>query len=162
MKTDFKILLSKLAENNFDFILVGGFAAAAYGSTYVTYDLDVCAVLSPSNIKKLRSILADIHPRHRFTQNKPSFIDNPESLEGINNIYLQTDAGVLDILSNITGIGDFNELRKNAIEIQIFGYKCKIISIEDLIKAKLTLKRPKDLVVAEELQIIREKLKGNS
>jgi predicted nucleotidyltransferase len=159
MKTDFKILLSKLAENNFDFILVGGFAAAAYGSTYVTYDLDVCAVLSPENIEKLRSILADIHPKHRITQNKPSFIDTPDTLESINNIYLETDVGVLDILSNISGVGDFNELHKNAIEVQIFGHRCKIISIEDLIKAKLALKRPKDLVVADELKLIQEKLK---
>ena len=50
MKTDFKLLLSKLVENKFDSIIVGGFAAAAYGSSYVTHDLDVCAVLSPENM----------------------------------------------------------------------------------------------------------------
>jgi predicted nucleotidyltransferase len=159
MKTDFKVLLNKLADENFDFILVGGFAAAAYGSTYVTYDLDICAVLSPANIQKLRSILADLHPVHRITQNKPSFTDHPKDLNEINNIYLQTDAGVLDILSNITGVGAFDELARNAVDIQIFGHDCKIISLDDLIKAKLALNRPKDIVVVEELQKIKKMIK---
>lgn len=41
MKTDLKLLLSKLSENDFDFIVIGGFAAAAYDSSFVTSDLDV-------------------------------------------------------------------------------------------------------------------------
>jgi predicted nucleotidyltransferase len=159
MKTDFKLLLSKLSENNFDFIIIGGFAAAAYGSSFVTSDLDVCAVLTPDNIQKLRLALADIHPLHRIADNKPSFLEIPKSIEGINNIYLQTDAGVLDLLSSVTGVGDFQELSKSCIEIKIYGYKCKLISIQDLIKAKLALKRPKDLEVAKELETIKQKLK---
>lgn len=157
MKTDFKLLLSKLSENDFDFIVIGGFAAAAYGSSFVTTDLDVCAILTPDNIEKLRKALGDIHPLHRIANNKPSFLDTPKSIEGINNLYLQTDVGILDLLSNVTGVGDFKELSKSCIEIKIYGYKYKMISIEDLIKAKLALKRPKDLEVARELEIIHKK-----
>jgi predicted nucleotidyltransferase len=155
MKTDFKLLLSKLHENNIDFIIVGGFAAAAYGSSFVTHDLDICSVLTPENIKKLRASLSDVHPVHRIAQSKPSFLDTPKSNEGINNLYLQTDIGVLDILSSITGVGDFNELKKTCIEIKIYGFNCKLISIEDLIKAKLAIKRPKDLEVVKELEVIK-------
>lgn len=155
MKTDFKLLLSKLSENDFDFIVIGGFAAAAYGSSFVTQDLDVCAILTPANIEKLRKALADIHPLHRIANSKSSFLEIPKFTEGINNLYLQTDAGVLDLLSNVTGVGDFLELSKSCIEIKVYGNKCKIISINDLIKAKLALKRPKDLEVAKELEIIK-------
>lgn len=157
MKTDFKTLLSKLSENDFDFILIGGFAASVYGSSYVTHDLDVCAVLTPGNIEKLRRVLADVHPKHRITEKKPSFLDVPEELNGINNLYLETDIGVLDLISNVIGVGDFSELSKNAIEIKIFGRSCKIISLDDLIKTKTALKRPKDILVAEELGVIRKK-----
>lgn len=59
------------------------------------------------------------------------------------------------LLSNVTGVGDFEELRKSCIEIKIYENKCKIISINDLIKAKLALKRPKDLEVARELEVIK-------
>ncbi len=159
MKTDFKILLSKLAENGFDFVLIGGFAASVYGSTYVTHDLDVCAVLTPANIEKLRKILVDLHPQHRMMIPKKSFIEIPENLEGINNLYLSTNVGVLDLISNVVGVGDFSMVSKSAIEISIQGHKCKIISLDDLIKCKKTLKRPKDLLVADELEVIREKEK---
>lgn len=154
MKTDFKLLLSKLSENDFDFIVIGGFAAAAYGSSFVTQDLDLCAVLTPDSIEKLRDILRDVHPVHRIAQNKPSFLDQPKIVEGINNLYLQTDIGVLDLLSNVTGVGDFNELKKSCVEVSIYGHKCKLISINDLIKAKRALNRTKDLEVAKELELI--------
>lgn len=157
MKTNFQVLINKLVENNFDFIVVGGFAAAAYGSTYVTHDLDVCAVLTPENIEKLRSVLSDLHPQHRMMNPKKSFLDIPEDTNGINNLYLSTDAGVLDLLSNVIGVGDFSQVSKSAIEVSIFGNKCKLISLDDLIKCKQTLKRPKDLLVANELEIIRNK-----
>lgn len=75
-------------------------------------------------------ILSDIHPLHRISNNKPSFLEIPESLVGINNLYLQTDAGVLDLISNVTGAGNFEDLSKSAIELQIFGRKCEIISID--------------------------------
>ena len=159
MKTDFKIIIRRLAENGFDFVLIGGFAASAYGSTYVTHDLDICAVLTPGNIEKLRKILEDLHPQHRMMIPKKSFIEIPENLDGINNLYLSTDAGVLDLISNVVGVGDFSVVSKSAIEILILGNRCKIISLDDLIKCKKTLKRPKDLLVADELEVIREKKK---
>ena len=60
-----------------DFVLIGGFAASAYGSTYVTHDLDVYAVLTLGNIEKLRKILEDLHPQHRMMIPKKSFIEIP-------------------------------------------------------------------------------------
>lgn len=159
MKTDFKILINKLSESGVDFVLIGGVAASAYGSTYVTHDLDVCAVLTPGNIEKLRRVLEDLHPKHRMMIPKKSFLEIPENLEGINNLYLSTDAGVLDLISSVVGVGDFSEVRKSAIEISVFGNKCKVISLDDLIKCKKTLKRPKDLLVATELEAICQKIK---
>ena len=116
-----------------------------------------CAVLSPANIELLRKILADLHPKHRLTVDKLSFLDIPQDLTGINNLYLQTDAGLLDLRSDVIGVGNYEAVSKSAVEVQIFGRKCKIISLEDLIKSKLTLKRDKDLLVAKELGVIYKK-----
>jgi len=116
-----------------------------------------CAVLSPANIELLRKILADLHPKHRLTVDKLSFLDIPQDLTGINNLYLQTDAGLLDLISDVIGVGNYEAVSKSAVEVQIFGRKCKIISLEDLIKSKLTLKRDKDLLVAKELGVIYKK-----
>lgn len=50
-----------------------------------------------------------------------SFADRPMGEEKVENIYLQTDAGILDILSNVTGVGDFNELKKMPLVFLCLG-----------------------------------------
>ena len=60
--TDLNRLLQRLCDAEIEFIIVGGFAATLHGSTLLTRDLDVCAVLSPTNVEKLRDILRDLHP----------------------------------------------------------------------------------------------------
>lgn len=59
------------------------------------------------------------------TNNKPSFLNSPKSVKGINNLYFQTDAGILNLLSNVTEVGDFQELSKSCIEIKIYGNSVK-------------------------------------
>jgi len=75
---------------------------------------------------------------------KPSFMDYPESLQGLNNIYLETDLGVLDILSELRPVGGFETIKKNSILISLYGHTCRVVSIEDLIRIKETMTRPKD------------------
>jgi len=95
--------------------------------------------------KDLNYLLKALHPLHRMNlEAKVSFEDRPSSEEKVQNIYLQTDAGVLDVLSSVTGVGDFEELKKNAISIPFFGQKCLVISLDDLIKSKSAMPRPKD------------------
>jgi hypothetical protein len=53
-------LLLRLAESGVDFVVVGGFAGVLHGSAYVTRDLDICAVLTPENLEKLREALRDL------------------------------------------------------------------------------------------------------
>lgn len=149
-------LLKLLLENNIEFVLVGGFASALYGSTMVTRDIDVCYACTSENIQNLRTILKDINPVHRQTPNKLSFIEIPKDTNNVNNLYLETDLGVLDILSKITGVGDFEKVKSNAIDIKLFGHTCKVISIDDLINAKKAIGRNKDLLVVEELEEIKK------
>lgn len=149
---DLKRLLKLLLENEIDFVLIGGFAAVVHGSTLVTQDLDICSSMSVENIEKLRSVLKNFNPIHRMNRTvRLSFLDYPKSLEGLNNIYLDTDLGVLDILSATQPAGDFKTIKQNSIQIQIYGYTCNVISIDDLIKVKRSMKRPKDLQAVEEL-----------
>lgn len=150
-------LLKLLLENNVDFVLVGGFASTLYGSTMVTRDIDICYACTPENIENLRNILKDLHPVHRQTPNKLSFIEIPKELQGINNLYLDTDLGTLDILSQITGVGDYEQVKSKCIEVSVFGHKCKVISLDDLIAAKKALGRNKDLLVAKELEEIKKR-----
>ncbi len=155
--TELNRLLQTLCDAEVDFIIVGGFAAMLHGSSMLTRDLDVCAVITDTSVAKLRAAFRDLHPVHRQTPQRLSFLDTPDPGVPLKNIYLQTDFGPLDILGSITGVGDFVELRKNAVELELFERRLFVISKEDLIKAKEALGRPKDILVAQELRAIAEK-----
>jgi predicted nucleotidyltransferase len=151
------VLLQRFADAGFEFVVVGGYAGVLHGSALVTNDLDICAVLSPENVEKLRRVLADLHPVHRMTHEKLSFLEHPSANTPIANLYLETDGGVVDVLSNILGVGDYARLRRTAVEIVLFGRKCAVISLEDLIAAKEAVGRDKDLLAAKELRAISAK-----
>jgi hypothetical protein len=119
--------------------------------------------LTLENIEKLRKALADLRPFHRTVHEKLSFLEHPPVAEKLVNLSLETDAGVVDVLGNIVGLGDFDVLSQNAIEVPLFGRLCRVISLEDLIKAKEAMGREIDLLTAKELRAIaakREQTKG--
>jgi predicted nucleotidyltransferase len=150
-------LIERLADANIDFVIVGGFAGMLHGSTLVTRDLDVCAVLSAQNVARLREVLRDLQPKHRFTPQKLSFLDNPEPGVPLNNLYLETEWGPVDFLGSIKGVGNFEQVRAASIEIELFGRRCRVISIESLITAKQAMGRDKDMIAVKELRAIIER-----
>ena len=154
--TQLNRLIDRLCDADIDFVIVGGFAGILHGSTLVTRDLDVCAVLTPENVAKLRETLKDLKPAHRLTPQRLSFLENPGPDVEVRNLYLETTLGPVDVLSSIKGVGDYTQVREASVEIQIFGRRCRVISIEGLIRAKEALARPKDLLAAEELRAILE------
>ena len=55
-------------------------------------------------------------------------------------------------------VGTYDELRRRALIVNLFGFDCAVLSLEDLIAVKQKMKRPKDLIVLEELlEIKRQK-----
>lgn len=156
---DFRSLLDRLADSGLEFVIVGGYAAVTHGSTLVTRDLDICAVLSEGNLEKLRHTLAEWHPRHRMTPEKLSFLEYPKS-GSVQNLYLLTDVGIIDILSTVLGVGDFARLKQAAEKFEIGERAYLVISLEDLIAAKEAMGREKDLLAVKELRAIAAKRKA--
>ncbi len=151
-------LLKIFLDLQLEFVIVGGFAGVLHGSSLVTQDLDLCFLLSEENITKLRVALKDYHPYLRITPQKLSFLQYPADISKIKNLYLATDIGVIDLLSHITGVGDYNRVTEQAVQISVFGQACKVMSLDDLILAKSAMNRPKDAAMLRELQIIKAKL----
>ena len=152
-----KDLLCLLADGEVPFVVVGGYAALLHGSSLVTQDIDVCAPLTPDHIAKLRLLLAPYHPVHRMTPQKLPFAEFPRDLSGMENLYLDTTLGQIDFLGFVGGVGDFASVRKNAVEVALFGRKCRVISLDDLIAAKWFMGRPHDLETVKQLEWIRKK-----
>ncbi len=140
MQSNLKQLLERLLQHDIDFVLAGGLACVVHGSPLVTQDIDICLAINEEQIGKLRAALKDLNPWHRMNPNfKPSFLEYPPSLKGINNIYLETDLGILDILSELQPVGGFERIKQNAISISLYGHTCRVVSIEDLIRIKETV-----------------------
>ena len=159
MTPDFSQLIAKLTDSGFEFVMIGGYAAVTHGSSQVTRDLDICAVLTEENVELLRRALAAWNPRNRMPPQRLSFLKFPKPGERVNNLYLETDVGVVDILTSVLGLGDFARLKSAAEKFEIDGRICWVISLEDLIVAKEAVGRGKDKLTAVELRVIAAKRK---
>lgn len=154
----FTRLLERLADSGIEFVIVGGYAAVAHGSTIVTRDLDICAGLTAGNIEALRRALTEFNPRNRMTPRRLSCLDHPKG-QSLQNLDLETDAGVLDIMSEITGVGDVARLSEKAERLTMNGREFRVMALDDLIAAKEAIGREKDLLAVKELRAIAAKRK---
>lgn len=150
-------LTERLSDAGIDFIITGSFAGVLHGLMLVTRALEVCVVLSAENVARLREVFRDLRPRHRFSSPKLSFLDNPEPGASLNNLYLETELGPIDLLGSVKGVGDFERVRADSIEIELFGRRCRVMSLDTLIQAKQAMGRDKDLIALKELRVIAEK-----
>ena len=161
MRDNLKTLLKRLLDHDVDFVLAGGFACVVHGSPLVTQDIDICVFFDDVQISKLREALKDIKPRLRMNPNfKLSFLEHPKRSDELKNIYLETDLGILDMLSELQPIGDFQAVKSRAITISLYGRDCKVVSLEDLIRIKEMMSRPKDKEALLHLREILRKTKG--
>ena len=151
-------LLKRLNEHNVKYILVGGMACVVHGSHVVTQDVDICAPLTPENLSGSLAALAGSNPRFRMTADLRPLPDLPESLAGFRNLYLITDLGQLDVLSEIAGIGEYSTVERHTIQVDLEGTPCRVLDLDTLIAAKKAMNSPKDRLMAKELEAIRERL----
>ena len=150
-------MLKVLLENDVEFILVGGFAAVIHGVSTVTQDLDLCFHFTAKNVQKLLNALEPLHPVHRVLSRTLPITQNIKELGRFKNLYLKTDIGSLDLLGQVSDVGNYQTLLSHIEVIAMFGLPCKIIDIPSLIKAKKFMGRPKDKQAVVELEAIEKK-----
>lgn len=152
--TDFAGLLTVLARNSVDYILVGGVAATAHGATRLTQDVDVVYSRSAENLARLASALKPFSPYLRGAPPGLPFSWSVETLQGGLNFTLTTTIGDLDLLGEIAGGGRYENLLPDAIVLKIFGIECRCVTLRRLILLKRAAGRPRDLDAIAELEAI--------
>ena len=152
-------ILARLSEQGVDFVVIGGVAAVLHGSARVTLDVDVCATLDEPNLSKILAALRGTNPRWRMHPKRPPLEDDPGKLRGFHHLYLETDLGILDVLSEVTGVGDFQSVRDHSVVIEVGELKLRVLDLDTLIEAKRTAGRRKDIDAVPELELIRAKLR---
>ncbi len=153
-------LLGRLVDAGVELVVVGGIAAVAHGSEQFTKDIDIVAPFTVENIQRLMAVVQPLAPRFYQTIGKPLVQRAPDDLAAFKNLYLQTDLGVLDVLGSVPPVGDYSNVVSRAVEMSLFGRRCKVISLDDLIAIKSHVGRAKDKLVEAELRAIRERLSG--
>ena len=150
-------LILRLAEHRVEFVIVGGFAAVTHGVGLMTKDIDVCTPFTRDNLLRLRDALGELHPLHRMTPQRLPLELNDENIPRLKNLYLQTDLGQLDCLSEIKGVGDFAAVRRQSIEVELPAGPCRILSLDALIRAKEAMGGLKDKLTILQLKAIQER-----
>jgi hypothetical protein len=149
-------LTRRLISSQVEFVLVGGFAAVAHGVTLVTRDVDICCRFSEANLMRIQKAFDGLHPTHRTRPDLPLKL-TPEQCADLKNLYLKTDLGIVDCLSEVLGVGNFEAVLKNSIEVELPYGKCRILDIETLIHAKEAMNRDHDRITVKYLkEIIRQ------
>lgn len=149
-------IITCLAKNQVEFVVIGGVAATVHGSAYVTYDLDICYSRDEENLARMAKALAPYHPRLRDVPDDLPFFWDERTLRRGLNFTLKTDLGDIDLLGEVAGIGDFEQALASSIFVQLFGVECAVLSLKALIKAKRAADRPKDHLILPELEALLE------
>jgi predicted nucleotidyltransferase len=153
---DVEGLLRRLAEHDVEFILVGGVAATVHGSARLTSDLDAVYARTAGNIDRLVSALAPLAPSLRGAPaGLPFRLDSATVRRGL-NFTLTTTLGDIDLFGEIVGGGGYAGLLPDTREIDVFGIRCRCLTLDRLIEVKRAAGRPKDLEVVAELEALRE------
>jgi hypothetical protein len=153
-------LIRRLVGAGIDFVVIGGLAAQAHGSTSITRDLDICIPRDSATLERVAVVLRDIAAVRRGLP-----VDAPpmppldaRTLRAASLLTLDTAYGRFDLLANPDPGFEYETLRRSAVSMEFLGLRLLIASLDDLIAMKRAVGRPKDRVELEILGALREEI----
>jgi predicted nucleotidyltransferase len=158
--TSYTNLLQAFFQSGVEFIIVGGAAATAHGSSRLTQDLDLVYRRTPENIARLATAIALYEPYLRGAPPGLPFRFDAATIQRGLNFTLTTKLGDVDLLGEITGGGGYEDLLPDSIQLVIFGVECWCLGLARLIQVKRAAGRPKDFEAIADLEAILEEYGG--
>jgi hypothetical protein len=145
-----------LSSAGVEFVVVGGIAIRSHGGNYITEDLDICYSRTRDNLRRLADVLSPLSPRPRGFQKELPFIFDWTTLQHGTNFTFVTLMGDVDLLGEVKGVGIYDDLVAESIEVDLDGYLTKVLSIPALIRAKEAAAREKDQAGLKVLYALQE------
>ena len=157
-------ILRRLVDADVKFVLVGGLAAQAHGSTSLTNDLDICYARDLDNLGALADVLHDIEAiRRGLPADTPAMSPlDARTLRAGGLFTLSTRFGDFDLLADPDPGLDFTALMVTAVPAVTAGVRVMAAGLDDLMAMKRAAGRPKDRVELEILGALREELDRRS
>ncbi|HUI05367.1 MAG TPA: hypothetical protein VL486_00015 [Verrucomicrobiae bacterium] len=122
-------IIEALNRHKVEYITIGGFAATLYGCPEQTFDLDILYADNPANRQHLLAALTEIEARwdeplsDSVLQRQPIFA-------------LNTKFGDLDILSEVLGVGTYEQARSSVQSMAVGNEPVAILDLPTLIATK--------------------------
>lgn len=82
---------------------------------------------------------------------------NEGNCQGLKNLYLVTELGVIDCLGEVAGLGDFDTVQAESMMLETAAGRFRVLTIDALIKAKEAMDRPHDRETVIQLRAIKER-----
>jgi hypothetical protein len=159
-------MLSVLAGDGVEFVLIGGMAAILHGDVGVTVDVDVVPDQEAANLERLARALRTLRARIR-TEGEPDGLAFDcsaqffRSLSPDSIVNMTTEAGDLDVMFCPSGTQGFRDLRRDAVRIEAGdSLHVLVASLADVIRSKEAAGREKDRLVLPRLRRLLDRLGG--
>jgi hypothetical protein len=152
--------LRMLARHRVRFLLIGGYAAIARGSPLLTGDIDICHARDDENLERLAAALRELGATLRGAPPDLPFQLDAKALKEGDHFTFSTSVGALDCLGTPAGTRGFDDLNRDAADVDLDGLVVRVPSVDDLIRMKRAAGRPKDLIGLEWLRALREELEN--
>lgn len=153
-------LLNRLNDSGLDFVVIGGVCVVFHGAPLATFDLDICCPFGEENVRKIEAAVHDVHPVHRLTANKLPLEMTRSSFGDLKNLYLQTDLGILDCLSEVAGVGKFDAAVRQSVLARFSYGQFRFLNLDALVASKRAVGRERDLLAVRSLLSIKERNPG--
>jgi len=150
-----ELLVTAPCDAEVPFVVTGGMAAVAQGSSYVTADLDIFYERQNLNYPKITTALGQFNPRLRGVDPSLPFLFDEVTLRSGMNFTLTTNVGDLDLLGEIAGFASFHDAKLRSEEIELFQHRVWVLTLDGLIHSKEATGRPKDLRLLPELKALK-------
>jgi hypothetical protein len=153
-------MLEALARADVDFVVIGGVAGGALGSTYPTFDLDIAYSRERSNLERLSVALLELGATLRGAPADVPFLLDAKTLENGANFTFATPFGGLDILAEPVGAPPYEQLKAAGTTGEVRGFGVRVASLDHLIAMKEAAGRPKDKLMATEYRALSDELRA--
>ena len=153
-------LLGVLNAHAVRYVVMGGFAAVAYGSPLPTVDVDVTPERSKRNLQRLSSALDNLDARIRV-EGIPDglvFEHDGASLGVVSVLNLITRMGELDLVMAPGGVADYRALVVRAVTVRLHGTDVPLASLDDVIASEEAADWAKDRAALPILRALRDRI----
>ena len=163
MTFDFERIVSTLSRHRVAYVLVGGAAAVAHGSTLPTEDVDVTPARDRPNLDRLAAALRELDARIR-TSDEPNGVAFPVDGAFLAAmpvmLNLVTDAGDVDLAIAPSGFPEgYDTLAPRATELDFGdGVKVMVAALDDIIASKRAANQAKDRAALPYLEALADEI----